>query len=92
MTDARIETGAGRLSVIRRQATYDPWHFAAATRVGNTVWVFRPARLRRFACEFAAGPNGPAATHYPLTIPSGVSRLVGRTSVADAAMMVSMSL
>ena len=39
MTDARIETSAGRSSVIRRQATYDTWHFAEATRVGNAVWV-----------------------------------------------------
>ena len=40
----------------------------------------------------ATDPEGPAAMHYPLTTPSGVSRLVRRTSVADAAMTVSMSL
>jgi enamine deaminase RidA (YjgF/YER057c/UK114 family) len=34
-----VETAAPRESIVRSQATYDAWHFAEATRVGNVIWV-----------------------------------------------------
>jgi enamine deaminase RidA (YjgF/YER057c/UK114 family) len=32
-------TGHPRKAFLRSPATYDSWHFAEATRVGDTVWV-----------------------------------------------------
>ncbi len=34
-----VEPLAAREAIIRSRATYDSWHFAEATRVGDLIWV-----------------------------------------------------